>query len=71
MNKYLLMNKGDLIEIGGRKATLLSKPAYRFNHRSGLFYADVQFDDGELRPSMMICLNNLEVIKSAKEETTQ
>ncbi len=67
MTDYSKLKKGDRIQIGNRKATLLTKPVFLTTPTSGLYYANVLFDDGELKPKMMICLRNLEVLKEVKK----
>jgi len=57
---YRRMRKGDRIKLGEREGTLLTKPEYRTTPTSGLFYADVQWDDGTEEKNMMICLTRLE-----------
>mgnify|MGYP001041660035 CR=1 FL=1 len=68
---YKDWQKGDIISLHGRKGTLLSKPVYRTNPRSGLFYADVYWEGGHIQKNFMICRVGLVKTVKASEEGRQ
>jgi hypothetical protein len=61
---YGKMKKGDLIRLRGRVGTLLSDAEYKVGvyrgYPSGLFYADVKWDDGRVENDFMVTLTALE-----------
>jgi hypothetical protein len=61
---YKEMKKGDLIRLRGRIGELLSDADYKVGlykgHESGLFYADVKWNDGETEQNFMVNLTALE-----------
>jgi len=56
---YEEMKKGDKINFLGKEGTLTSTPKYVTTRTSGLFYADVKWDDGTETKDMMICRKGL------------
>lgn len=59
---YSRMRKGDEIKLRGLTGRLLTTPKYVTTRRSGLFYADVLWEDGTQQKNLMICLKGLEWI---------
>jgi len=63
MINYKNIKKGDKFKFKDREGIFLTKPEYRTDISSGLFYADVEFEDGQIIKNFMICLFGLEVKK--------
>jgi len=64
MTDYKALKAGDSFTSSrGREGTLLTKPEYRTNYNSGLFYSDVEWKDGRITKDFMICLVGLEWTK--------
>lgn len=60
MTNYQDWNKGDRVVLNdSRYGTLLTKPVYIAKSSSGLFYADIEWDDGEISRGFMVCLLGL------------
>lgn len=57
---YKEMKKGDKIRFRGKTGTLLTTPEYKVDRRSGLFYADVIWNNRRKQKGMMICRRGLE-----------
>jgi len=56
---YSKMKKGDKIQYRGRVGTLLTNACYIVHPLSGLFYADILWDDGSKSKDFMLCLIGL------------
>jgi hypothetical protein len=52
---YADLKKGDCFTMISKRGILLSDPEYRIDHRSGLYYADVEWNDGTTQKNFMIC----------------
>jgi len=65
---YRKLKKGDSFRLGHRRGILLIDPEYLTTRRSGLFYADVEWDNGLIQQKFMICRTNIvwDFIKQSK-----
>ena len=56
---YKKLKKGDSFMLGRRQGILLIDPEYLTTRLSGLFYADVEWDNGLIQRKFMICRTNI------------
>ena len=60
---YKTLRAGAPFTLQGKKGVLVTDPEYLTTRMSGLYYADVKWEDGQVQRNFMICLLDIEWIK--------
>jgi len=60
---YSKLKKGDKFTLRDSTGVLVTNPEYICDDHSGLYYADVEWDNGKIQKTFMICRTDIRWVR--------